>query len=77
MTQPGIIRKLLDPTCGTGGMLAEAQTYLREHHKTATLYVFGQDFNSRAYAIAASDLLLKSNEKSDIRYVNQAIKFLQ
>jgi type I restriction enzyme M protein len=73
LTQPGIIRKLLDPTCGTGGMLAEAQTYLREHHKTATLYVFGQDFNPRAYAIAASDLLLKSNEKSDIRYGDSLI----
>ena len=73
LTQPGIIRKLLDPTCGTGGMLAEAQTYLREHHSTATLYVFGQDFNPRAYAIAASDLLLKSNEKSDIRYGDSLI----
>ena len=73
LTQPGIIRKLLDPTCGTGGMLAEAQTYLRENHSTATLYVFGQDFNPRAYAIAASDLLLKSNEKSDIRYGDSLI----
>ncbi|GCL44113.1 type I restriction-modification system subunit M [Dolichospermum planctonicum] len=73
LTQPGIIRKLLDPTCGTGGMLAEAQTYLRENHSTATLYVFGQDFNPRAYAIAASDLLLKSNEKSDVRYGDSLI----
>ncbi|MBD2270940.1 SAM-dependent DNA methyltransferase [Anabaena sp. FACHB-1391] len=73
LTQPRIIRKLLDPTCGTGGMLAEAQTYLRENHSTATLYVFGQDFNPRAYAIAASDLLLKSNEKSDIRYGDSLI----
>ena len=73
LTQPRIIRKLLDPTCGTGGMLAEAQTYLRENHSTATLYVFGQDFNPRAYAIAASDLLLKSNEKSDVRYGDSLI----
>ncbi len=73
LTKPGIICKLLDPTCGTGGMLAEAQTYLREHHSTATLYVFGQDFNPRAYAIAASDLLLKSNEKSEIRYGDSLI----
>ncbi len=71
--KPGIIRKLLDPTCGTGGMLAEAQNYLREHHSTAKLWVFGQDFNPRAYAMAASDLLLKSNENSDIRYGDSLI----
>src|SRR4029078_10643268 len=67
LTKPGTIRKMLDPACGTGGMLAEAQNYLREHNAKAQLWVFGQDFNPRAYAIAASDLLMKSNEKSDIR----------
>ncbi|MEH2219384.1 MAG: class I SAM-dependent DNA methyltransferase [Nostoc sp.] len=73
LTKPGIIRKMLDPTCGTGGMLAEAQNYLRENHATAKLWVFGQDFNPRAYAMAASDLLLKSNENSDIRYGDSLI----
>lgn len=73
LTKPGIIRKMLDPTCGTGGMLAEAQNYLREHNATAKLWVFGQDFNPRAYAMAASDLLLKSNENSDIRYGDSLI----
>ena len=67
LTRP-VVSKILDPTCGTGGMLAEAQNYLREHNARANLYVFGQDFNPRAYAIAASDLLMKGNEKSDIRY---------
>lgn len=62
LTQPGAIRKLLDPTCGTGGMLTEAQNYLRDHNSESTLYVFGQDFNPRAYAIAASDLLMKSSK---------------
>ena len=26
LATPGTVRKLLDPACGTGGMLAEAQT---------------------------------------------------
>ncbi len=73
LTKPGIIRKLLDPACGTGGMLAEAQNYLREHNAKAKLWVFGQDFNPRAYAIAASDLLMKGNEKSDIRFGDSLI----
>jgi type I restriction enzyme M protein len=55
----GTVRKLLDPACGTGGMLAEAQRYLREHHAEAKLYVYGQDYNKRAFATAASDMLMK------------------
>lgn len=68
-----VIRKLLDPTCGTGGMLAEAQNYLRDNNKEAQLWVFGQDFNPRAYAIAASDLLMKENEKSSIQFGDSLI----
>ena len=56
---PGTVRKLLDPACGTGGMLAESQNYLREHHPEARLYVYGQDYNKRAFATAASDMLMK------------------
>ena len=59
LATPGTVRTLLDPACGTGGMLAEAQNYLREHHAGAQLYVFGQDYNKRAFATAASDMLMK------------------
>src|SRR5215468_7189913 len=59
LSTPGTVRKLLDPACGTGGMLAEAQNYLREHHAAARLYVYGQDYNKRAFATAASDMLIK------------------
>jgi type I restriction enzyme M protein len=59
LATPGTVRKLLDPACGTGGMLAEAQNYLREHHGDAKLYVYGQDYNKRAFATAASDMLMK------------------
>jgi type I restriction enzyme M protein len=59
LATPGTVRKLLDPACGTGGMLAEAQNYLRDHHREAKLYVYGQDYNKRAFATAASDMLMK------------------
>ena len=59
LATPGVVRKLLDPACGTGGMLAEAQNYLREHHGAARLFVYGQDYNPRAFATAASDMLMK------------------
>jgi type I restriction enzyme M protein len=59
LATPQFAAKLLDPACGTGGMLAEAQGYLREQHLQARLYVYGQDYNKRAYATAASDMLMK------------------
>ena len=59
LATPGAVRKLLDPACGTGGMLAEAQNYLRDHHRQAKLFLYGQDYNKRAYATAASDMLMK------------------
>lgn len=68
LSEKGTIRKILDPTCGTGGMLTFAQTYLNEHHEEAKLFVYGQDFNPRAYAIADADLLIKGNEKSRIEF---------
>jgi len=59
LSTPGTVRKMLDPTCGTGGMLAEAQGYLNTHHQEARLYAYGQDYNERAFATAASDMLIK------------------
>lgn len=55
----GAVRTILDPACGTGGMLAEAQAYMRRHNSPAKLYVYGQDYNKRAFATAASDMLMK------------------
>lgn len=63
LSRPGTVRKMLDPTCGTGGMLSEARNYLLEHESKAKLYVYGQDFNPRSFAVAASDLLMKEDPK--------------
>ncbi len=59
LSKPGTARTMLDPACGTGGMLAEAQNFMRDHHSEAKLYVYGQDYNKRAFATAASDMLIK------------------
>jgi type I restriction enzyme M protein len=59
LSEPGTVRTMLDPACGTGGMLAEAQSYMRRHNAAAKLYVYGQDYNKRAFATAASDMLMK------------------
>lgn len=59
LSKPGTVRKMLDPTCGTGGMLAESQAYLMKHNLEAQLFAYGQDYNKRAFATAASDMLIK------------------
>lgn len=35
LSKPGIAMRMLDPACGTGGMLAGAQKYMRDHHADA------------------------------------------
>ena len=57
--QSAAVKTMLDPACGTGGMLAEAQSYMRSRGAAAKLYVYGQDYNKRAFATAASDMLMK------------------
>jgi type I restriction enzyme M protein len=70
LTQQGKIVTICDPACGTGGMLAESQNWLRAHNEQATVKVYGQDYNPRSYAVAASDLLIKGHRDSRIDYGN-------
>ncbi len=70
LTQEGIIVKICDPACGTGGMLAESQNWIRAHNEQANVIAYGQDYNPRSYAVAASDLLIKGHKDSRIEYGN-------
>ena len=70
LTGKGIIATVCDPACGTGGMLTEAQNWIREHNPNATVEVYGQDYNPRSFAVAASDLLIKGQESKNIQFGN-------
>jgi len=70
LTQAGKIITICDPACGTGGMLAESQNWIRAHNEHATVKVYGQDYNPRSYAVAASDLLIKGHRDSRIECGN-------
>jgi type I restriction enzyme M protein len=70
LTQAGVIATICDPACGTGGMLAEAQNWIRAHNEQATVKVYGQDYNPRSYAVAASDLLIKGQKDSRVELGN-------
>lgn len=70
LTQRGIIKTLYDPACGTGGMLSVADLYLTELNPVARLEVFGQEINPESYAICKSDMLIKGQNPSNIKFGN-------
>jgi len=70
LTREGVIVTVCDPACGTGGMLAESQNWIRAHNGQATVKEYGQDYNPRSYAVAASDLLIKGHSDSRVEYGN-------
>ena len=66
LTTEGIVKTLLDPACGTGGMLSVAEEYLRELNPDARLAVFGQDYNPESYAICGSDMIIKGQNLDNV-----------
>lgn len=66
LTKPGIIRKIYDPACGTGGMLSVAEEYLRELNPDAHLEVYGQELNDESYATCKSDMMIKGQNAKNI-----------
>ena len=73
LTKKGIIVTVCDPACGTGGMLSETQNWIRAHNDSATVRVFGQDYNRRSYAVSASDLIIKGFKESRVERGNTLI----
>ncbi|HVL80651.1 MAG TPA: class I SAM-dependent DNA methyltransferase [Actinomycetota bacterium] len=66
LTRPGVVKTLLDPACGTGGMLSVAEDHLRSLNPQARLEVFGQELNPETYAICRSDMMLKGQNAANI-----------
>jgi type I restriction enzyme M protein len=67
LRDPGVVRTLFDPACGTGGMLAVATDRLKELNPKAHLEVFGQELNDESFAMCRSDLMLKGQQSTNIR----------
>lgn len=62
LTTKGIVKTMLDPAMGTGGMLSISEAHLHDHNPDARLEAFGQDFNPQSYAISGSDMLIKGQD---------------
>lgn len=70
LTTPGIVKTIYDPACGTGGMLSVSEDYIRELNPKAKPVVFGQELNPESYAICKSDMLIKGQDVSNIKFGN-------
>jgi len=70
LTKEGIVKTLYDPACGTGGMLSIGEQHLKSFNPKAKLEVFGQEINPESYAICKSDMLIKGQNPSNIKFGN-------
>ena len=70
LTKPGIVKTMLDPACGTGGMLSVSEEYLRNLNPQGRLEVYGQEVNAETYATCRADMLIKGQNASRIRFGN-------
>jgi len=66
LVKPGVVKSLLDPACGTGGMLSAAEDHLRTLNPHARLSVSGQEVNAESYAVCRSDMMLKGQDATKI-----------
>ncbi|QIY64636.1 N-6 DNA methylase [Streptomyces sp. RPA4-2] len=70
LTSPGLTRSVLDPVCGTGGLLAEAAEYIGEISPYAHVSLYGQEINPESWAICRSNMMLRGADANNITFGN-------
>ncbi|MFF3854142.1 N-6 DNA methylase [Micromonospora sp. NPDC002575] len=70
LSVPGTSRRVLDPACGTGGMLSAAEEHITRLNPSATVTVFGQELNPESWAICRSDMMIKGQDPENIKFGN-------
>ncbi|MFJ1717234.1 N-6 DNA methylase [Streptomyces sp. NPDC088260] len=70
LTMPGAVRTVLDPACGTGGMLSAMDDHIESRNEHATVEVYGQELNPESWAICRSDLMIKGQDPDNIAFGN-------
>ncbi|MFI9121478.1 N-6 DNA methylase [Streptomyces bikiniensis] len=70
LTMPGAVRTVLDPACGTGGMLSAMDDHIESQNEHATVEVYGQELNPESWAICRSDLMIKGQDPDNIAFGN-------
>ena len=65
----GQVINILDPACGTGGMLTAAEDHIESINPNAEVYLFGQEVNPESWAVCESEMLLR-NQRGRIYFGN-------
>lgn len=65
------VMTIYDPACGSGGMLTEAQNFIKDEEGAiramGDVYLYGKEINDETYAICKSDMMIKGNNPENIR----------
>lgn len=65
------VMTIYDPACGSGGMLTEAQNYIKDPEgpiaAKGDVYLYGKEINDETYAICKSDMMIKGNNPENIK----------
>ena len=75
LSQPGIIRTIFDPACGTGGMVNLGKKHIlekvcKDSANKPSIVTYGQELNEQSYAIAKSESLITGEEANNIKHGN-------
>ena len=65
--QKGLIKKIYDPACGTGGMLTSCKDFITQNNKDIDVVLYGQEINPEIYAICKADMLMKGEQANNIK----------
>jgi len=75
---PGLIRTLYDPTCGTGGFLTDAMNHVADYgnrYKVPPVLVpYGQELEPETHAVCLTGMLLRTLESDPGRDLSKNIK---
>ena len=70
LSVPGVVRTVLDPACGTGGMLTATEEHITQLNPDATVEMYGQELNPESWAICRSDLMIKGQDPENVVFGN-------
>jgi type I restriction enzyme M protein len=60
----GQVINILDPACGTGGMLTTAEEKIKSFNPNARVFLWGQELNPQSWATCGSEMLLRDQPGS-------------
>ncbi|WP_295591647.1 class I SAM-dependent DNA methyltransferase [uncultured Methanobrevibacter sp.] len=67
INEKGLIKKIYDPACGTGGMLTSCKDFITQNNNDIDVVLYGQEINPEIYAICKADMLMKGEVAQNIK----------